>query len=116
MSTFIDSLDMARKSIESMVTFMHSLVPLLMTLMMVTGSITTSNLVQPIILFLIQFFDIIYRAENICGKQTDRDLHTTVKIRNNRMKDRSVVQSGNSYHLFKVLVFLRNAILSGCLQ
>ena len=55
MSTFTQSLDMARQSIQSMVTFMHSLVPLLMTLMLVTGSIATSNLVQPIILFSIQF-------------------------------------------------------------
>ena len=55
MATFTQSLDMAKQSIQSMVTFMHSLVPLLMTLMLVTGSIATSNLVQPIILFLIQF-------------------------------------------------------------
>lgn len=55
MATFTQSLEMAKKSIQNTVTFTHCLVPLLMTLMLATGSIATSNLVQPIILFLIQF-------------------------------------------------------------
>ena len=38
-----------------MVGFIHTLIPVLVTLMIYTGSITTSTMIEPIIIFVIQF-------------------------------------------------------------
>ena len=42
-------------TINNLVGFMNSLVPLLISLMLYTGSITTSGLLEPILLFIIEF-------------------------------------------------------------
>ena len=44
---------MCKETATNLVGFMNSLVPILITLMLYTGSITTSGVVEPIILFLI---------------------------------------------------------------
>ena len=55
MTNFVQVLDIVKDSIQSLVGFMNSLIPILITLMITTGSIVSANLVQPIILFLITF-------------------------------------------------------------
>lgn len=55
MTNFVQILDIVKESIQSLVGFMNSLIPILITLMLTTGSIASANLLQPIILFLITF-------------------------------------------------------------
>ena len=55
MTNFVQILDIVKESIQSLVGFMNSLIPIMITLMITTGSIVSANLIQPIILFLITF-------------------------------------------------------------
>lgn len=55
MKNFADILIMVRTSISSLVGFMNSLVPLLITLMLTTGNIASAGITEPIILFIITF-------------------------------------------------------------
>ena len=55
MASFSEILTTINDSIDNMVGFSRSLVPLLITLMLYTGSITTSGVLEPILLFLIEF-------------------------------------------------------------
>ncbi len=55
MTNFADILSMVRTSINSLVGFMNSLVPLLITLMLTTGNIASAGIIEPIILFIITF-------------------------------------------------------------
>ena len=51
----LDSSKNIKDTTGNLIGFMNALVPLLITLMMYTGSITTSSVVEPIILFMINF-------------------------------------------------------------
>ncbi len=53
MTNFTQILDMVRDSIQNLVGFMNCLIPILMTLILSTGSIVSANMVQPILLFAI---------------------------------------------------------------
>lgn len=55
MSNFADIILLAKDTIQNLVGFSYSLVPILMTLMITTGSITSVGIIQPILLFLITF-------------------------------------------------------------
>lgn len=55
MSNFADIINLAKNTIQNLVGFSYSLLPILMTLMMTTGSISSASVVQPILLFLITF-------------------------------------------------------------
>ena len=55
MSNFTDIIKLVQDTTGNLIGFMNTLVPLLITLMMYTGSITTSSVVEPIILFMINF-------------------------------------------------------------
>ena len=55
MASFSEILTIITEAIDNMVGFAESLVPLLITLMLYTGSITTSGVLEPILLFLIEF-------------------------------------------------------------
>lgn len=55
MTNFSDILAIVKESIDNLVGFMNSLIPILITLMMTTGSIASANIVQPILLFIITF-------------------------------------------------------------
>ena len=55
MTNFVQILDIVKDSIQSLVGFMNSLIPIMITLMITTGSIVSANLLQPIILFIITF-------------------------------------------------------------
>lgn len=53
MSNFADIINMTKQAIQNMVGFSQILVPLLMTLILTTGNITSAGVIEPIILFLI---------------------------------------------------------------
>lgn len=55
MSNFADIINLAKTTIQNLVGFSYSLLPILMTLMMTTGSIASASAVQPVLLFLITF-------------------------------------------------------------
>ena len=55
MASFSEMIVLVKNTIESLVGFMNSLVPILITLMITTGNIATANVIQPIILFVIGF-------------------------------------------------------------
>ena len=55
MGNFADIITMVRTSIQNLVGFMNNLIPLLITLMLTTGSIASAGLLEPIILFIITF-------------------------------------------------------------
>lgn len=55
MTNFVQILNMVRDSIQSLVGFMDCLIPILMTLILTTGSIASANILQPILLFMITF-------------------------------------------------------------
>ena len=55
MSNFTDIVQMVKDTANNLVGFMNCLVPILLSLMIYTGSITTSSILEPIILFMINF-------------------------------------------------------------
>ena len=55
MSNFSEIIALAKDTIQNLVGFTYSLLPILMTLMMTTGNIASANIIQPVILFLITF-------------------------------------------------------------
>ncbi len=55
MASFSDIIKMVEDTVSNLVGFMNLLVPLLITLMLYTGSIVTSSMLQPILLFIINF-------------------------------------------------------------
>jgi len=55
MSNFADIINMVKDSINNLVGFCNTLIPILITLIMTTGSVISANLLQPILLFIITF-------------------------------------------------------------
>ena len=55
MTNFADVIYMVKASIDNLINFSNCLVPLLMTLILSTGSIASVNVLQPILLFIITF-------------------------------------------------------------
>lgn len=55
MTNFSEIITMVRETCTNLVGFMNLLVPLLISLVLYTGSITTSGVLEPIILFMINF-------------------------------------------------------------
>lgn len=55
LTNFSDIIKMVQDTTTNLVAFMNMLVPLLITMMMSTGSIVTSGVIEPIILFTINF-------------------------------------------------------------
>lgn len=55
MSNFSDIVSLVKETTSNLVGFINLLVPLLISLMLYTGSITTSTVIEPIILFSINF-------------------------------------------------------------
>lgn len=53
MTSFADIINMVKESIQNLVAFMNSLVPILITLMITTGNIVSAGMIEPIILFII---------------------------------------------------------------
>ncbi len=55
MSNFSEIINIVQDAATNLIGFMNSLVPILVSLMLYTGSITTSSILEPIILFMINF-------------------------------------------------------------
>lgn len=55
MSNFSDVINLVKETSNNLIGFMNTLIPVLVSLMLYTGSITTSSILEPIILFLINF-------------------------------------------------------------
>lgn len=55
MTNFAQIIDMVKDSVQNLVAFMDCLIPILMTLIMTTGSIASAGLLQPIIVFMVTF-------------------------------------------------------------
>ena len=55
LANFSDIVKMVQDTTTNLVAFMNMLIPLLVTLMISTGSIATSGMIEPIILFMINF-------------------------------------------------------------
>ncbi len=55
MSNFSDIIDLVKNTTMNLVGFMNTLIPVLISLMLYTGSITTTSILEPIILFMINF-------------------------------------------------------------
>lgn len=83
LANFSDIVKMVQDTTTNLVAFMNMLVPLLITLMMSTGSIATSGMIEPIILFMINFignliqnvilpFVMIFTALVILSKLSDQ--------------------------------------------
>ena len=61
MTGFSDILKNVNNTIENLVGFVGILIPILITLMIYTGSIATSTLIEPILLFLIEFISLLIK-------------------------------------------------------
>ena len=55
MSNFSDIINLVKDTTSNLVGFMNTLIPVLVSLMLYTGSIATTNILEPIILFMINF-------------------------------------------------------------
>lgn len=55
MNNFVDIIKMTTSAISDLVNFMYMLTPILITLLITTGSIVSANVIQPILLFVITF-------------------------------------------------------------
>lgn len=55
MHNFSDIINMCKTSISNLVDFINSLIPLMITLLISTGNITTAGALQPMILFMVTF-------------------------------------------------------------
>lgn len=55
MSNFSDVINLVKQTSNNLIGFMNTLIPVLVSLMLYTGSITTISILEPIILFLINF-------------------------------------------------------------
>lgn len=55
MSSFSDVINLVKQTSNNLIGFMNTLIPVLVSLMLYTGSITTTSILEPIILFLINF-------------------------------------------------------------
>ena len=55
MANFTDILKLVNDTIDNLIGFSQSLIPLLITLMAYTGSITSTAVLEPLLLFLIEF-------------------------------------------------------------
>ena len=55
MSNFSDVINLVKQTSSNLIGFMNTLIPVLVSLMLYTGSITTTSILEPIILFLINF-------------------------------------------------------------
>lgn len=55
MSNFSDIINLVKDTTTNLIGFMNTLIPVLISLMLYTGSITTTSILEPIILFMINF-------------------------------------------------------------
>lgn len=62
MTNFSNIITLSKEAVGNMISFIQLLFPLLMTLMLASGSVVSVNLVQPIILFIINLISNIFQS------------------------------------------------------
>ena len=62
MTNFSSIITLSKEAVGNMISFIQLLFPLLMTLMLASGSVVSVNLVQPIILFIINLISNIFQS------------------------------------------------------
>lgn len=62
MSNFSDIINMTKNAIQNMVGYSQTLIPILMTLILTTGSVASVSVIEPIILFLVNFISNIFEV------------------------------------------------------
>lgn len=62
MTNFSSIISLTKESVGNMIAFIQVLFPLLMTLMLASGSVVSVNLVQPVILFIINLISNIFQS------------------------------------------------------
>lgn len=62
MTNFSSIITLTKEAVGNMISFIQLLIPLLMTLMLASGSVVSVNLVQPIILFIINLIANIFQS------------------------------------------------------
>ncbi len=62
MSNFADIINMTKNAIQNMVGYSQTLIPILMTLLLTTGSVASVSVIEPIILFLVNFISNIFQV------------------------------------------------------
>jgi stage III sporulation protein AE len=62
MTNFSNIISLTKEAVGNMISFIQLLFPLLMTLMLASGSVVSVNLVQPIILFIINLISNIFQS------------------------------------------------------
>ena len=55
MSNFSDIINLVKETTTNLIGYMNTLIPALVSLMLYTGSITTTSILQPVILFMVNF-------------------------------------------------------------
>lgn len=54
-NAFVSILDLTKTSIQNIINFMNLLIPLMTTLMLTTGTVATTSIIEPILIFMINF-------------------------------------------------------------
>ena len=119
MSNFSNIIETVKETSQNLVGFMNMLVPILITLMVYTGSIVTSGLIEPIILFMINFIGNIIQAVLIPLVPIITVLSIVSKISNKVQIDKisSFLKSGVLWFLGIVLTLFVGVIsLEGTLS
>ena len=62
MSNFSNIISLTKESVGNMIAFIQILFPLLMTLMLASGSVVSVNIIQPVILFVINLISNIFQS------------------------------------------------------
>ena len=119
MMNFSDIVQVVKDTCNNLIGFMNILIPLLISLMIYTGSITTSGVLEPIILFLINFIGNIIQTVIIPIVLIFTSLIVISKISNNVQIDKlsSFLKSGVVWFFFFFLtVFVAVISLEGTLS
>lgn len=119
MMNFLDIVQVVKDTCNNLIGFMNILIPLLISLMIYTGSITTSGVLEPIILFLINFIGNIIQTLIIPIVLIFTSLIVISKISNNVQIDKlsSFLKSGVVWFFGIILtVFVAVISLEGTLS
>ena len=121
MTNFASIISTIKEAIQNLVGFSNCLIPLLMTLMLATGNITTVGVIEPVLMFIITFIGnmisgillplvLISTALSIISKVSDRvQVNKIAKF----MKSSVVWVLGIALTLFVGVVSLEGSLTSG---
>ena len=120
MGNFSDIINLVKETTTNLIGFMNTLIPVLISLMVYTGSITTTSILEPIILFMINFIGnliqdilipviLIITSISIISKISDRvQIHKISKF----LKSSTVWLLGTILTIFVGVVSLEGTLSS----